>query len=147
MILDKIENINKYKIKSIVDWNEILKFLNQNKEGKFIINGDDLFGIVLKYETKFENDCSWESHKSYIDIHYMRKGEERVLISDINSMNSINQYQEQNDYQLFEGNAQHNILLKEGEVLVLFPNEVHKTSIKKVNSKQVQKTVFKLKIE
>tara|TARA_B110000438_G_C15622744_1_gene567314 strand:- start:316 stop:759 length:444 start_codon:yes stop_codon:yes gene_type:complete len=147
MILDKIENFNKYKVDAKIEWNEILKFLKQNQEGKFIINGENLFGIVLKYETKSEEDCIWEAHREYIDIHYMRKGKENVLISDIDTMIPTNEYQEKNDYQLFHGKQQQSILLKEGEILVLFPNEVHKTSINEESTQEVQKIVFKLKIK
>lgn len=139
MIFDKVENIDRYDLG--------LSFLKTSpgnllfKSGKFEVSNFPGFGIGLEYETKEETECLWEAHRKYLDIHLILKGNEFVDISDINSMNISEPYVD--DYELFVGEKQQQIRLKPGYFLVLFPDEVHKTSIKIEHSEKVQKIVFK----
>jgi biofilm protein TabA len=142
MIYDKIENIERYPF-----LNKIKDFdFKMAKDGKFEIDGDAFFGIGLKYDTKNEMDCLWESHKKYLDVHVILEGEEIVNISDSSQMNVTKEYDDTGDYMLHSGIKQQSIHLKKGSFLVLYPNEVHQTAIyvDKINS--ISKVVFKILI-
>ena len=151
MIIDKIENIERYAriintnlIKTSIT-NELYKIVDS---GKFSIenNDDAFFGIRLKYDTKDSTEGLWEAHQKYLDIHVVLAGEEIIEITTIEKMKISQEYDEINDYALFKGNEDQKILLSQGEFLLLFPNEVHKTGIKINTVKSIEKVVFKQKI-
>jgi len=150
MIFDKIENINRYQLPQ-EGFEELKIFLasfdlNAFKKGKFDINGEQLFGIGLEYNTKLAEECLWEAHQKYIDIHMILEGEEKIYINDISNTKLTKTYDKKDDYALFEGEKKDSILLKSGEFLILYPNEVHKTSIiSKHHPEKVNKIVFKLR--
>jgi len=142
MIYDKIKNIDRYKF-----LDQIKKFdISNYEKGKFDINGDDFFGIGLEYDTKNESECLWEAHEKYLDIHYILEGEEVINISDIAIMKSTMDFDYENDYCLFEGKKTHSVVLKKGDLLILFPNEVHQTAVKVDEVTSVKKIVFKIKL-
>jgi len=142
MIIDNINNLSLYP--NLPE--QILSFIqgNQFQEGRTDIEGDNFFAIGLNYETKNQSDGLWEAHRKYLDIHYIVQGQELVHISHIDSMIVSNDYQD--DYQLFEGDKMHEVLLKKDDFLVLYPHEVHKTSIMNNEVSNVKKFVFKLLI-
>lgn len=139
MIFDRLENINKYGI----DLQFVLDDLKKDNytKGKFDISDPNLFGIGLEYETKQSSEALWEAHRKYLDIHVILEGEEIINISDLSTMASTKEYED--DYELFEGYKQHSIYLKTGYFLLLFPHEVHQTSIKLNEALHVKKKVYK----
>lgn len=148
MILDKVENLHRYEI-LLKGYGVLKEFLGnfdlENfQTGKFSIKENILWGIGLTYQTKNEDECVWEAHNKHIDVHYVLEGEETIYLSDRSFMNVLKPYDSENDYSLFEGEKSDIITLKEGMILFLFPNEVHKTGIKNTESKFVKKIVFKL---
>lgn len=140
MIFDKLDNINRYGL----DFQFILDDIKNNEfvKGRFEIEGENKFGIGLSYLTAGDNNGLWEAHRKYLDIHVIINGEEIIHINDINEMESTKTYED--DYELFQGDKQHSIHLKEGYFLLLFPNEVHKTSIQIDFPSEVKKKVYKL---
>lgn len=139
MIYDRIENLNQYGI----DLNFVLTDLQNNHfdKGIFEIVDEGCYGICLEYETKLSVNGLWEAHRKYLDIHVVLEGKELVEISDINSSISIKEYED--DYELFESKAKHEILLEPGYFLILFPHEVHKTGILVESVELIKKKVFK----
>ena len=142
MIYDKFKNISRYgMLKQIAEFN-----LKDYKKGKFDINDETFFGIGLEYNTKRESECLWEAHKEYLDIHFILEGEEVINISDISNMRKTMEFDNENDYQLFEGNKDHCVYLKKGDFLVLYPNECHQTAVQLDDVCFVKKIVFKIKL-
>jgi biofilm protein TabA len=144
MIFDKIENLTRYtEIERLSDYPSM-----KYKKGKFDIDGQDFFGIGLEYTTRSEKDCLWEGHKTYLDVHVILSGEEKVFVTDLADAKSTQEYDSENDYELFNCEAQQEIILRQGYFLVLYPNEVHKTAVvsEKHGISDVRKIVFKLKL-
>lgn len=143
MIFDRLENLNSYGF----DLHFIVDDLQKGRfeKGKYEISGKEQFGIDLIYSTQEQSKALWEAHRKYLDIHIVLEGEEFIHISDIKTMISSREYED--DYELFEGYAQHSIYLKPGYFLVLFPYEVHRTCIKVNESVIVKKKVYKMALE
>ncbi|EJL74903.1 YhcH/YjgK/YiaL family protein [Chryseobacterium populi] len=139
MIFDRIEKINEYGL----DLNFIVDDLKQKKfvKGKYNIDEPNFFGIDLEYITKDSKEGIWEAHRKYLDIHIILEGKEIIEIADINEAESTKEYED--DYELFNSIAQHKIYLRPGYFLILFPHEVHKTSVKTDEAIAVKKKVFK----
>jgi len=142
MIFDRIENLNQYGL----DLSFIEKDLKSNKlsKGKFEIDGENCFGICLEYNTKLSEKGLWEAHRKYLDIHVVLEGTERIEISDIHLSKSIKEYED--DYELFNAEAEHVVLLQPGYFLILFPHEVHKTGVMMGSEGNIIKKVYKKKL-
>ncbi|OAV44299.1 YhcH/YjgK/YiaL family protein [Lewinella sp. 4G2] len=148
MIIDKVENLDRYALSE-----DLRAAIKENaktdtehfERGKFDIASDDsLFGIRLEYDTKDEGECLWEAHRKYVDVHLILEGEEMVFVNDIQSMKSSKPYVNADDYELFVGEAKDEVVLRKGMFLVLYPNEVHKTSVHHAKPNQVSKVVLKM---
>ena len=84
----------------------------------------------------------WEAHLKYIDIHYILKGEEKIEVGQIKDATLTKTYDEAGDYALYEASGE-SISMHQGDFMILFPNEVHKTAISINNTLEVKKIVFK----
>ena len=50
------------------------------EEKRYSIDGEDIYAIVMSYNTKFEESCDIEAHECYTDIQFSLKGEEGISI-------------------------------------------------------------------
>jgi len=147
MIIDKIENLNRYKnlhegfVKAAIAISSGLP-----TEKKFEIDGTNIWGLNLAYSLRAESEPLWEAHRKHLDVHIVLEGEERIDIEDISAMETTTEYSDQDDYQLFKGEKLRTIILKPGYFMILFPNEVHRVGIKIENEIPIKKLVLKFKI-
>lgn len=140
MIFDQTEHLNRYAILSKIEKHISAEF----QSGKFDIDGDDFFGIGLSYDTKVLDECLWEAHERYIDIHVILEGEERIQVADRANTTVSKAYDKENDYALFHAEAEQEVIMKKGMFLCLYPNEVHKTAIVLDSPVPLKKLVFKI---
>lgn len=150
MIVDHISNYNLYKgTKEKVD-KAIQYIINNNfqesKKGMHEVEGDELFFNLIEYETKKAEERFWESHKKYIDIHYLLEGEEFVGYELFERMTIKEDYNEADDYYLLEGSLHSKVKLQKGDFMICYPKDVHMTGIVSGEPKSVRKIVFKVKI-
>ena len=129
--------------------NKILSLVN----GSYDVGYNNIKMNLGKYFTKSENEKFWESHKKYLDVQIMINGTEKVAINDIRDM-EVKSFDEERDLTILEGDKAFNIIMKTGDVLVFFPNDVHKPELnvsENDNSgnirKIVTKVVFKIEID
>ena len=131
---------------------------NENKilslvHGSYDVGYNDIKMNVGKYFTKSENEKFWESHKKYLDVQIMINGTEKVAISNIRNM-EVKSFDSEKDLVILEGEKEFDLVMRTGDVLVFFPNDVHKPelnisetdnsgSIRKI----VTKVVFKIEID
>ena len=130
---------------------------NENKilslvHGSYDVEYNDIKMNVGKYFTKGENEKFWESHKKYLDVQIMINGTEKVAINDIRDM-EVKSFDEEKDLTILEGDKAFDIIMKTGDVLVFFPNDVHKPELNVSENddsgnirKIVTKVVFKIEI-
>ena len=129
--------------------NKILSLVN----GSYDVGYNNIKMNLGKYFTKSENEKFWESHKKYLDVQIMINGTEKVAINDIRDM-EVKSFDEERDLTILEGDKAFDIIMKTGDVLVFFPNDVHKPELnisENDNSgnirKIVTKVVFKIEID
>ncbi len=148
MVIDKIDNILDYtklskyivSVKNFIDTNN----LSELKVGRYDIDGDNLFALVNSYETKSVSECLIESHKQYIDLQFIFKGEENIAYLCNNPIINSKPYDVKDDYSLFECDDLSFFKLKKGMFVMFFPNEIHMPGVKLNNPKIVKKIVFKI---
>ena len=77
MIIDKIENIEKYSQIPI----SVIKFIKnltpETPVGHYELE-NEIFANIDEYTTKLFEDCKFEAHKKYIDIQILTTGTEQL---------------------------------------------------------------------
>ena len=119
---------------------ECIKFTKENnlKEynpGSYEIPGTDIKFNIGKYNTKPENECFWESHLKYIDVQIMLNGKEYIAFNNIRNLKQI-KIEKENDFIGYEG-----------DVLILYPEDIHMPGMKVDESIPVEKVVFKIDVD
>lgn len=149
MIYDKLQNIERYLgISQLLD--EAINYIVSEKYtlaefGKNIIKGDEIYYNCPKDAmAKNTKDMDFEYHKKYIDIHIPIKGEEYIGYFHKENGIKTKDYDEKDDYALMKGEMNEQFLVKEGEFLILFPDEVHLALMKVNEEKKVHKVIFKV---
>lgn len=149
MIKDNIENAQKY-----YGISERLKkgfeFLEKNnlenfENGKYEIDGENIFVSVQDYNTKPENEGKFEAHQKYADIQFIIKGKEKLGFVNINSCKPSTFYDEKNDIIFLEGKGDF-ITANKGDFLVFYPQDAHMPCISVDSSEYVKKAVVKVKL-
>ncbi len=149
MILDQLKNAAIYaplspRIALAFNYLTMTDF-SQVALGKYEIDGDRVFAIVNEYETKDEKDCVLEAHKKYIDIHYTISGSEAIGTTFLSNQVPTKEYDEQNDYMLFNGETTHQILTP-GLFALLYPHDIHSPGHHPKEKSFVRKVVMKVLI-
>lgn len=149
MILDKIENLKMYK--PVLDsadkiYDFICDFIKAPKEnGRYELDGKDLYANIDSYETKPENGALFEAHKKYIDLQVIMTGEEKIGWASPDALKPDGDFNEEKDIGFFNGAEDSWITVKNGNFVILFPEDAHKPCITvDGNSKFVKKIVFKI---
>lgn len=94
------------------------------ENGRYDIDGDDVYAIVNSYDTKPAEECGWEAHHVYCDIHYSVSGNERIGYAWIGQMTESKPYDDEKDYLLFTGSGDF-VAVREGMFCLLRPEDVH----------------------
>ena len=70
------------------------------------------------------SDKVFEAHRRFIDIHYCIKGTEGIGYADVEALMPITEYNEQDDYLLLKGEY-HKLVLREGDFMIVYPEDAH----------------------
>ena len=89
------------------------------------------------------NDQLWESHRKEYDVHYIISGEERIYHNFLDQM-TLADYDDKNDWQQMSGQKGSEIVLRQGNLLLLDANDAHMTGLMVNEEMTVKKIVFKL---
>ena len=149
MILDTLENYQLYNSinERIAKGFDFLRTtdLDSLPSGKHDIEGDTIFALVQEYQTKPLNECKLESHKKYIDIQYVIRGEEMMGVTTQN-IQKIIEINEEKDYTFYEGNTSL-VLVSKGMFTIFFPDDLHQPCVQTESAAEVKKVVVKVMIE
>jgi len=153
MIIDSIENLSSYR-SIIPNVNSIAGFLNEKnisilEEGKYQIEGENVYLIIQNYTTKPEREKKWESHCKYIDIQYVISGNEYMDHSLITNLIPAEEYSESKDI-LFYKELNYNfsrLFIQAGFFAVFFPQDGHKPGCHILEPFNVKKAVIKVSMQ
>ena len=149
MILDTLEN---YQLYSTINERIAKGFaflrttdLDAIPSGKHDIEGDTIFALVQEYQTKPLNECKLESHKKYIDIQYVIRGEEFIGVTTKNNQKILEQ-DEDKDYTFYEGTTSL-VRVSKGMFTIFFPDDLHQPCVQTESAAEVKKVVIKVLIQ
>lgn len=152
MLLDHLQNAHQYKGIS-ANFAKAIQWLVQHQanlsameNGRYDVDGDEVYAIVNSYDTKPAADCGWEAHKVYCDIHYSVQGGERICYAPIGNMTETQAYNVEKDYSLYAGNGDW-VAVHQGMFCLLLPQDVHAPgAILNNQPEYLKKVVIKLKL-
>lgn len=103
---------------------------------------------ISSYDTVDEDLAFWEAHRSYVDVHCVISGEERVSVCSLAEA-QVGAYRPERDYLETVGVPTVDLRATAGTVLCLFPNDVHRTRVQTSpgENNRILKIIFKVPVE
>ena len=149
MVIDTIKNIDMYAglHKDFPKVIEFLKTLTPDspcektvfEEGNLWVNVSEAPGLSP------DKTPVCEEHRDFIDIQYIISGSENFGYSDISHLDVTKEYDASRDYEL--SNGEFSVLtLKAGDFCILFPQDAHSPSMKKLCDGKLLRAVAKIRI-
>ncbi len=124
----------------------IAQGLDGLQPGHYDMDGDNLWLNCFEYETLPEDQCFYEAHHKFGDIHIMLQGCEKVSIADPQDLEEFKSEPE-NDFYAYHGSeALDTFVMRPGTFLVVFPGDAHDIKMRVHGPEQVRKAVFKFKL-
>lgn len=147
MIYIKRDQLNRYKgiskaMDTAIDY-LAEKDLSELTMGRNDVDGDQVYINRFDYTTMPEAEAAWEGHKYYADIHVVLEGEEKIGVTNASSLKA-GVYEEAGDFIPYEGPVDSWVTMRPGDILVVFPEDVHMVKVQLNGPSQVKKAVFKV---
>lgn len=103
---------------------------SQGTEFKTLLNNADVFMMVQEFETVHGEERPFETHSKFYDIIYMVEGCQLVGSRWTDGMQEIAPYSEENEWTFFHEVPETGwALLNPGDLMIIPPDEVHKTRV------------------
>lgn len=129
MIYDNLANADTYRhvkpgIAQALDYLRKTDFTDV-PNGRYELDGSNVYAMVMRYQTRPLENSVWESHRKYIDVQYIFRGEEAFGYVPFDQAPPVTQpYDDKTDAQLY-GPATVMIPLKAGQFAVFYPQDIH----------------------
>lgn len=133
MIVDRLANYTYYPLGKA--WQLAFDFLLSMpldaEEKKYHLQGDDLFAIVMSYETRGPEISELEAHRKYLDIQAVITGEEGIGWRQADELEIETPYDAAKDVELYKHPKQGllRVDLFPGNFMALFPHDAHMPSL------------------
>ena len=151
MIFDQYANHKRYLgISNSLDL--ILSFLQTSDLtslplGRIDLDGSRVYCNHFIYETHaITDDLLFESHTNCVDVHFILKGKELIAITPTSSLVETDRLL-QSDTVLYTGAPDYCIPMSDHSLLVVFPNEGHMPQLVYEEVMQIDKIVFKIRLD
>jgi len=131
-------------------WDKAFAFLRDSdltkiKPGKYAIDGTNVYAIVTEAPSKEFEASAWESHRKYIDLQYVIKGQETIGVAPVSKATVTKPYNEANDNANYNAEGQYYVAIP-GTFFLFFPGDAHRPNIKVAGYDVVKKIVIKIKV-
>ena len=149
MVFDSIRNYKLYtNLSPRIAW--ALKIAAETnfskvKDGKYHVDGDNLFYMVQRYKTAPVLE-KIEAHRKYIDIQFIAEGAERMGVDNIAGLKTAEAYNDEKDIEFFKpGKNMSFIDVPQGYFTIFWPGDAHMPGRQIDKPEDVTKVVFKVK--
>ena len=151
MIVGNLKDFKNVKFEN-ENINKAFKFIYENNLlelplGKTDIDGDNVWVNRMSYVGKEEGLCKLENHHNYLDLQLVLSGVEGMGYVHIDRafVKMVGEYDAVKDKANFVGPLDGIIKLYSNDFVIVWPSDLHMPLIK-VNDDQIEKAVFKIKI-
>ncbi|MCI7814204.1 MAG: YhcH/YjgK/YiaL family protein [Lachnospiraceae bacterium] len=119
--------------------------LVEYEKGSHEIDGERLFVNIVEYETVKAEERFWEAHRNYLDIHLMLDGTEQIDLNFIQNM-ELKEFVPKDDFLPMDGEKNSSVILRNGDFLICYPSDGHRTAVAAGESQKIKKAIFKVRI-
>lgn len=113
--------------------------------GRYDIDGDKVFALVQRYETKPQEKGVWEAHRRYIDVQYVAAGVETMGYAPLGKLTVTKPYAPEGDCELLEGSGAF-FDAAAGMFALFYPQDAHMPGLACGASQPVVKVVVKIAV-
>ncbi|MFO0753441.1 MAG: YhcH/YjgK/YiaL family protein [Thermodesulfovibrionales bacterium] len=150
MIIDSIENFPRCCAAGSrlqAGFAFLLEGKGEMPDGRYGIDGEDVFALVQTYATEAPDEKRFEGHRKYIDIHYLLSGGEEIGWAPAPSLEPAVSYSEEKDVLFFrQAPAPSSLALVPGVFALFFPEDAHRPGGILGASCTVRKIVVKVRV-
>lgn len=115
------------------------------EKGSHEIDGERLFVNIVEYTTTVPEARFWEAHKKYLDVHLMLHGTEQIDLNFIQNMD-VKEFVEKDDFLPMDGDKNSSVILRDGDFLICYPADGHRTAVAVKDPETIKKAIFKVRI-
>lgn len=150
MILDGIDRASAYRplsprLAAALDYLQHTDF-SKMADGRYDLDGDRVYALVQRYQTRLPDPIIWESHRRYIDVQYVAAGAERMGWMPLSAEPVVTQpYEEEKDAALYSGQGDF-LELRQGSFVIFTPHDVHAPGLAVGGPAAVVKVVVKVQV-
>lgn len=147
MIFDQLKNAKLYnRLNPRIAW--ALEYLatrdfSTMKDDRHEIDGDNLFALVQRYESKPRDQTLWEAHQRYIDVQYIADGIETMGYTHIEGLKQIQAYSREKDVLKLDGEGDF-LTARTGCFAIFYPEDAHMPGLAYKKPVPVVKVVVKV---
>lgn len=149
MIFGNMQNLEEYSFleEQVKECFEYAKEhdLASYEKGSHEIDGDRLFVNIVEYDTVAAEERFWEAHKNYLDVHLMLHGIEQIDLNFIQNMD-VKEFVPKDDFLPMDGEKNSSVILRDGDFLICYPGDGHRTAVAVNGSQKIKKAIFKVRI-
>lgn len=120
-------------------------------DGKTLLDGEKIFGIVMSYPTRTRQEANIESHNFYVDVQASLVNAEGIDWFPRNEITPCTEYmadKEKTYYYRPEGTASIHLDMFPGQFVVLYPHDAHQCQLIVGDEiKVVKKVVVKIHLD
>lgn len=149
MIYTKLKNIERYlglsdSLDTAIRY-LLTADLTKLTKGRNEIDGDQAFINRFDYNTMTPEEAIWEGHLQYGDIHVLLSGQEKIGVTNVEMLTETVRKVEE-DFCGFEGEVQSWFPMTTEDILIVWPEDIHKVKVIHGESTLVEKACFKFKV-
>ncbi len=147
MIFGNIHNLKEFpfleeKVKECFEYAKNHNLVSY-EEGSHEIDGERLFVNIVEYTTTKPEERFWEAHKNYLDVHVMLQGTEQIDLNFIQNMD-VKEFVEKDDFLPMDGDKNSSVILRDGDFLICYPSDGHRTAVAVQEPEKIKKAIFKV---
>ena len=135
-------------------WGKAFAFLgslpSDAAEGRYEIDGDRIFAMVMSYETRQPKDAVLEAHRRYVDIQAVLIGSEGCEWFPVQGLVTGVPYSDEKDAEFFQrpNAGPVRIAISPGLFVAFFPRDAHMPGlVMDGNPQQIKKVVVKISVD
>lgn len=134
------------KLQKAIKWYRKSSFSKLSDEKNYF--SKEGFAVKAVIEIKNRKTCLFESHKKVIDVHCIVSGEEIMEIAHPKQLKIHKKYNKEIDAALYQPGRKQTLVmvLKPGDIVVLYPEDAHMPGIRSGQKKFVKKIILKVKV-
>ena len=147
MIIGAKKELNNYKslncrIAAAIDF--IMLFDENKPDGRYEIDGDNLYANVVTINASKDEKVVFEAHKKYIDLQYVISGSECMVYAQTEKCSVTKQYTDDSDYLLLEGNG-NKMVVNKNDFYIVYPFDAHAPG-HFCGDEKIRKIIVKIKL-